>query len=223
MSAHNPRIWAAMNGWKSIVILRCARNFRKTTTFPLARVNILDNRRVPGASMPAARKQLILLGLILLVSAVWLAASDNKSKAKGAEKSTQTQAAPMDDDKKIIHALNRFTFGVRPGDVERVRAIGLEKWFDEQLHPDKINDSGVESRLEPFRTLKMSTREMIENYPPGQLVRQIENGRKSMPSDPAKRAIYETRIAEYERRQENKQEKAAAGNPAGAKTNSGAD
>src|SRR5579859_2827506 len=171
--------------------------------------------------MPAARKQLILLGLILLVSAAFLAASDKKSKANASEKSATL--TPMDDEKKIVHALNRFTFGVRPGDVERVRAMGLDKWFDEQLHPDKINDSAIEARLAPFRTLKMSTRDMIENFPPPQLVRQIENGRKSMPSDPGKRAIYETRLAEYERRQQNKEDKGAAAKPADMKTDVAAD
>ena len=70
--------------------------------------------------MPVARKQLILLGLILLVSLVLLAASDKKAKSKTTDKETPAQAAPMDDDKKIVHALNRFTFGVRPGDVERI-------------------------------------------------------------------------------------------------------
>ncbi|HLY92164.1 MAG TPA: DUF1800 domain-containing protein, partial [Candidatus Angelobacter sp.] len=171
--------------------------------------------------MPAARKQLILLGLILLVSAAFLAASDKKSKANAPEKAATLAA--MDDDKKIVHALNRFTFGVRPGDVERVRAMGLDKWFEEQLHPDKINDSAIEARLAPFRTLKMSTREMVENFPPPQLVRQIENGRKSLPSDPGKRAIYETRVAEYERRQENKEAKAATSKPADMKADAPAD
>jgi uncharacterized protein (DUF1800 family) len=173
--------------------------------------------------MPAARKHLILLGLILLVSAILFAASDKKSKTKSAGKEAPAPTAPMDGDKKIVHALNRFTFGVRPGDVERVRAMGLDKWFDEQLHPEKINDSAIEARLVPLRTLKMSTREMVENFPPGQLVRQIENGRKSMPSDPARRAIYETRVAEYERRQQNKQEKGAAANVPDTKADFAAD
>jgi uncharacterized protein (DUF1800 family) len=158
--------------------------------------------------MPAARKQLILLGLILLVSTVFLLAGDKKSKSKTSDAAV---AAPMNDDKKIVHALNRFTFGVRPGDVERVRAIGLDKWFDQQLHPDKINDDAVEARLAPFRTLKMSTREMIENFPPPQVLKAVENGRMAMPHDPAKKAVYESRMAEYEQRQQKKEEKAAAG------------
>ncbi len=164
--------------------------------------------------MPAVRKQLILLGLIVLVSTAVLFAGDKKPKAKHADSS----AAPvqMDDDKRIVHALNRFTFGVRPSDVERVRSEGLDKWFDEQLHPEKIDDGALESRLAPFRTLKMSTKEMVENFPPQQVLKAIENGRMSMPHDPAKKAVYESRMAAYQQRQQNKEDKAGAGNNAAA-------
>src|SRR6185312_8730112 len=151
--------------------------------------------------MPATRRALALLGPLFFTFAVLPAAKD------------RTKPAQMPEDKQIIHALNRFTFGIRSGDVERVRAIGLDKWFDEQLHPEKINDSAMDARLEQFRTLKMSTREMVENFPPNQVLKAVENGKMSMPSDPAKRAIYQSRIAAYQQRQENKQEKgAAAGN-----------
>ncbi|HZD95203.1 MAG TPA: DUF1800 domain-containing protein, partial [Candidatus Sulfotelmatobacter sp.] len=160
--------------------------------------------------MPATRKQLILLGLILLVSTVLLVAGEKKSKQKTPDTATAQPASAMGDDKRIVHALNRFTFGARPGDVERVRAQGLDKWFDEQLHPEKINDGAVEARLTPFRTLNMSTREMVENFPPPQVLKAIENGRMSMPSDPAKRAVYESRMAAYQQRQQNKQDKGAA-------------
>jgi uncharacterized protein (DUF1800 family) len=160
--------------------------------------------------MPAMRKRLILLGLIVLISAAVLLAADKRSKSKATNSSSSATVAPMDDDKRIVHALNRFTFGVRPADVERVRAIGLDKWFDEQLHPEKIEDSAVESRLAPFRTLKMSTKEMVENFPPPQVLKAIENGRMSMPHDPAKKAVYESRMAAYQQRQQNKEDKAAA-------------
>src|SRR5438270_2279352 len=161
--------------------------------------------------MPAMRKQLILLGLILLVSTAVLLAGDKKSKSRNPEAALAgPTAAPMEDDKKIVHALNRFTFGARPGDVERVRALGLDQWFDQQLHPEKINDSAVQARLAPLRTLNMSTREMIENFPPPQVLKAIENGRMSMPSDPARRAVYESRMAAYQQRQQNKEDKGAA-------------
>ena len=164
--------------------------------------------------MPATRKQLILLGLVLLISTVALLAGDKKSRSKTSE-TTAAPSAPMqiEDDKRIVHALNRFTFGIRPGDVERVRTMGMDKWFDEQLHPEKIDDSAVEARLAPFRTLKMSTKEMVENFPPPQVLKAIENGRMAMPSDPGKRAVYESRMAAYQQRQQNKEDKgAAAGN-----------
>ena len=163
--------------------------------------------------MPAVRKQLILLGLIVLISTAVLFAGDKKSKSKHPDSSAPAVAQmQMEDDKRIVHALNRFTFGVRPSDVERVRNEGLDKWFDEQLHPEKIDDGAVESRLAPFRTLKMSTKEMVENFPPPQVLKAIENGRMSMPHDPAKKAVYESRMAAYQQRQQNKEDKAGAGN-----------
>ena len=146
--------------------------------------------------MPATRKALALLGPLLLTFAVLPAEKD------------KTRPAPMPQDKQIIHALNRFTFGIRPGDVERVRAMGLDKWFEQQLHPDKINDDAMETRLAPLRTTRMSPREMVENFPPPQVLKAIETGRLPMPHDPAKRAVYEARIAAIDARQQKKQQAA---------------
>jgi uncharacterized protein (DUF1800 family) len=162
--------------------------------------------------MPTMRRSAVLLGLLIALSAVLLVAGDKKSKSKA--KSAEPALAQMDDDKRIVHALNRFTFGIRPGDVERARAMGLDQWFEQQLHPDKIDDSSLETRLAPFRTLHMSTREMVDNFPPPQVVKAVENGRMSLPSDPAKRAIYQARMAQYEQRQDNKANKAGNDNAA---------
>ncbi len=145
--------------------------------------------------MRRPQKPLQALGLILLLSAfVFTAKAPSQSTSK------------MPEDKRIVHALNRFTFGPRPGDMERVRAMGLDQWFDEQLHPDRINDNAMESRLAPLRTLKMSTREMVENFPPPQVLKAVANGRMTMPRDTAKRAIYESQIARLQQRQEKKQD-----------------
>jgi len=161
--------------------------------------------------MRPTRNLLTLLTFAVLISAVALLAADkNKSK----KTSAVNGPAQMDDDKRTLHALNRFTFGPRPGDVEKVRAIGLDKWFEEQLHPEKIDDSGTEARLSPFRTLKMSTSDMVENFPPPQVLKAVENGRMSMPSDPGKRAIYESRMAAYEQKQQqDKQQQKDDANP----------
>ncbi|HLW51418.1 MAG TPA: DUF1800 domain-containing protein [Candidatus Angelobacter sp.] len=173
--------------------------------------------------MPASRRAFAILGLVFAISAALVAGGDKKSKPKPKSRpAAAATPAPMDDDKRLVHALNRFTFGVRPGDVERVRAMGLDKWFEQQLHPEKIDDSALEARLAPFRTLKMSTREMVENFPPPQILKAVENGRMSMPSDPAKRAIYQSRMVAMDENQQKKQDAAAAtaaNNNAAAATN----
>jgi uncharacterized protein (DUF1800 family) len=122
-------------------------------------------------------------------------------------------AAQMDAHTQALHALQRLTFGPRPGDIERVTAMGLDRWIDQQLHPDHIDDSAVEARLAPFRTLHMDTKEMVENFPPGPVIRAVMEGKKPMPSDPVKRAIYQAQIERIQEREERKQEK-AGDNPA---------
>jgi uncharacterized protein (DUF1800 family) len=109
-----------------------------------------------------------------------------------------------DDQKRAVHALNRLTFGPRPGDVQKVMAMGVDRWIDEQLHPEKISDSALEARLAPLRTLKMSQKELVEEFPDQMVIKQVMDGRKPMPSDPARRAIYQVQIARLEQKQERK-------------------
>ena len=72
----------------------------------------------------------------------------------------------LTEDQAILHSLNRLAYGPRPGDVEHVRDIGLEKWIEQQLNPETIDDSALNQRLsEKYATLKMSPRELVENFP----------------------------------------------------------
>ena len=74
----------------------------------------------------------------------------NKKKSPAATLSGALQGLPIFDLKEseaILHALNRLTYGPRPGDMEAVRQIGLAKWIDLQLNPDSINDSAIQARL----------------------------------------------------------------------------
>jgi uncharacterized protein (DUF1800 family) len=68
------------------------------------------------------------------------------------------------DDKTIIHVLNRIGFGPRPGDVEGVRAVGLQTYIDQQLHPERVQDPGMAPRLGSLDTLSKSSREIAEEY-----------------------------------------------------------
>src|SRR5579863_8826373 len=99
------------------------------------------------------------------------------------------------EQRRALHALNRLTFGPRPGEVQRVMAIGVDQWIDQQLHPEKIDDHALDARLEPLRTLRMSTKQLALEFPDGQEINQVKNGKRSMPSDPALRMVYQVQIA----------------------------
>jgi uncharacterized protein (DUF1800 family) len=128
----------------------------------------------------------------------------------------------MNEQKRALHALQRLTFGPRPGDVDRVAAMGVDKWIDLQLHLDKINDSALDARLTPFRTLHMDTREIVENFPNEQMIKAVMDGKRPMPSDPVKRAVYQAQIERLQERNERKQE-AAAASPVPTAANAGGD
>jgi uncharacterized protein (DUF1800 family) len=132
--------------------------------------------------------------------------------ALGNKKDNPTSAVTqMDQQKRAVHALNRLTFGPRPGDVDHVMAIGVDKWIDQQLHPDKIDDSALDARLSPLRTLHMDTREIVENFPPEQMIRAVADGKQSLPSDPLKRAVYQAQLERYQNKEDRKQHTAVAG------------
>jgi uncharacterized protein (DUF1800 family) len=78
------------------------------------------------------------------------------------ERPSAVPAAP--DAATIRHVLSRIAYGPRPGDVERVREIGLSRYIDQQLNPGRLPDTGMSARLAGFDTLDMSTRELAERY-----------------------------------------------------------
>ncbi len=53
------------------------------------------------------------------------------------------EASDMPAEQRPLHLLNRLGFGPRPGDVERVKAIGPERYIHEQLHPESIKGAGI--------------------------------------------------------------------------------
>lgn len=92
---------------------------------------------------------------------------------------------PMDDDRKAAHVLNRLTYGIRPGDVERVKKIGVKRFIEMQLNAGSIEDSEVESRLRPLEPLTLTTAELFAKYPnPAALIAMIDGGQQAnFPAD----------------------------------------
>jgi uncharacterized protein (DUF1800 family) len=148
------------------------------------------------------RFRVTLLSAILVLLCLACAVPQLLAGKKDKEK---PEAGP-EEQKRAIHALNRLTFGPRPGDMQQVMAMGVDRWIDLQLHPDKISDSTLEARLASLRVLHMSPHEVAEQFPDNALVKQVMDGKRSMPSDPARRAIYQMQIARLEQKQERKRE-----------------
>src|SRR5215471_161113 len=96
----------------------------------------------------------------------------------------------LNADEAILHALSRLAYGPRPGDVERVRQMGLAKWIEQQLNPGSIDDKAMEARLQGYPTLRMSTAKLIDEYPqPKQQEKQAE-----------KRALLQAQAQQEQRR-----------------------
>ncbi len=73
-------------------------------------------------------------------------------------------AQPSTDARTALHVLSRITYGPRPGDVERVQRIGVEHFIEQQLHPDTLDDSSFEQRLDRFETLGLTSRDIAEQF-----------------------------------------------------------
>jgi uncharacterized protein (DUF1800 family) len=118
-----------------------------------------------AAKKPARFNALFLLFALLASTFVIQAGAQNRQ---------QTQVR-LSEDQRILHVLNRLGFGARPGDMDRVRAIGIESYINQQLNPEKISDSLAEAKVQNLATLNMTTAELYEKFPqPGQLLRQLQ-------------------------------------------------
>ena len=95
------------------------------------------------------RGALLALAVLALSSAAAAAQSDSRP-------STGTT---------LVHVLRRVTYGPRPGDVERVKAMGLSAWLERQLQPEQIDDRALERALSSLPTLTMSIAELQRTYP----------------------------------------------------------
>ncbi len=106
----------------------------------------------------------------------------------------------MTPDQKVIHALNRLTFGARQSDLETIKRIGLDQWIEQQLHPQAIpEDPRLLAKLAPFDSLRMSSAEMIQHYPTPQMVKAMVDGKQPFPADVETRHAVEKLVARLQR------------------------
>jgi len=76
-------------------------------------------------------------------------------------------------DQQVIQALNRLTFGPRPGDVQKVRSMGLDKWIDLQLNPSRIDDTPFEQFAARYDILNQDQNQLLVQYANAQRERRM--------------------------------------------------
>ena len=114
--------------------------------------------------------------------------------ARMPEPEVNVTAREQTADQQVRHVLNRLAFGARPGDVERVRSMGVDRWIATQLQPSRIRDTAAERIVASLQTLSMSSRDLLERHPPPQVVRRQQGSTMSRDdSAEVRRAAQESR------------------------------
>ena len=135
-----------------------------------------------------------------------------KSRPNNAPNSVSVQ---LRGDDRILHALNRFTFGPRTGDLEAVRKMGLDQWFDEQLRPAAIDETDLAARLAQFPAMQWSMQDLFFRLPSNPIIRLAANGKVEIPQGGTLQAVYENQIYRIQARKEAQADKrTVAANPA---------
>jgi uncharacterized protein (DUF1800 family) len=101
---------------------------------------------------------------------------------------------PLSQRERAVQMLNRFTFGPRPGDVDRMMAQGVDKWFAAQLDPASIPDGALDKRLQDYPTLNMTPDRALAIFPDRGAVTQVADGKTPYPTDPLLQSVYEVQV-----------------------------
>src|SRR5881296_2002297 len=73
-------------------------------------------------------------------------------------------AAAMTARDSALHALNRLAYGPRPGEVDSVARIGVMRWIDQQLDPDRIDDAALQQREREFKILSYDREDLAQRF-----------------------------------------------------------
>jgi uncharacterized protein (DUF1800 family) len=139
-----------------------------------------------------------LAAAALAAAAAAFAAPTDAPAAASMARAPAGNAVPLSEAEKARMALDRLAFGARPGEVERVRAMGVDAWIERQLHPERIPDAGVEKRVAGLDVPKSSTAQLFEKYPnPAMILAREGMRRKDAQAGEDKDALKRQLVKEY--------------------------
>ncbi len=136
-------------------------------------------------------------------------AADDGATAKVAPRPAY-QSGQLKGDERILQALNRFTFGPRPGDIEAVRTMGLDAWFEQQLHPQALDETTLNERLAQYPAMQWSVADLLYRVPSGAIIRQAIAGKVDIPRKGTLHAVYEDQMYRVEQKRAEQEQKKTA-------------
>ena len=115
------------------------------------------------------QKQILRTTLVLSAVTVSMASAGalyaTPPKKTSSAPTTLLAATPaLTGDQRILQVLNRLGYGPRPGDVARVRQMGLPAYLNQQLAPEDCADSAVDDKIAAFTSLQQSQLALVSNY-----------------------------------------------------------
>jgi len=111
---------------------------------------------------------------------------------------------PLTPRERAVQLLDRFAYGPKPGEVDRVLAMGADHWVEQQLNPNAINDDALNKRLGDYPTLGMSPLQAVTIYPDRAQVYAVADGKVPYPADPLLNAVYEVQVYKWDQERDHK-------------------
>lgn len=165
--------------------------------------------------MTMRRLTVVLLGAGISASAQHSTSSTKSHGSAGSSVAhvapTSATLTPLLPRERVEQLLSRFTFGARPGEVDRVLAMGEQAWLDQQLTPGRVPDGALERRLADYPALRLSPAEALRVFPDRGQIDAVAQGKAPMPTDPLQKTVYEVQLAKLQAEKEARQPDAKPG------------
>jgi uncharacterized protein (DUF1800 family) len=159
----------------------------------------MQSRSLLQAGRPA------IAGLLMLQLALPVAALAQDPQLEMHSNAPAVSSKKLDMDSSVLLILDRFTYGPRPGDIERLRAIGPKEWFRQQLNPELIDDSALDKRLAAFPAMQLPLDKLMTMYPSNNAIRaSLRREMYTTPGGDAEKAIYRNAQEQYKNKQVKK-------------------
>ena len=111
---------------------------------------------------------------------------------------------PLTGRERAEQILSRFAFGARPGEVDRVAAMGADAWFAQQAEPVSVVEGGLGKRLGEYPTLTMTAAQALAVFPDRGAIERVADGKQAGPTDALLKSVYEVQLYKLKVEREQK-------------------